>query len=223
MSAFESLRLFLARLCKDLHPKTTQYLALDMYHRDWDRKHLVAHAEVEDLDLGKLRTTLSEAIKDLGSVVVSSSRVNASEERQASLCVQKLSPKAVLPQLASAGAVGYDLSSAGDHVVPARGKLLVPTDLAIALPAGVYGRIAPRSGLALKYGMDVGAGVVDPDYRGNVGVILFNHGSTDFTIKTGDRMAQLILEKCLVAPVLEVTELPKTLRGENGFGSSGVN
>jgi len=81
---------------------------------------------------------------------------------------------------------------------------------------------APRSGLAWKNHIDVGAGVVDADYRGNVGVILFNHGEADFTVKQGDRVAQLILEKVEIARVVEASELPDTQRGEGGFGSTGV-
>jgi len=107
-------------------------------------------------------------------------------------------------------------------VIPARGKGLCPTDLAIALPAGVYGRVAPRSGLAWKNGIDVGAGVIDEDYRGNVGVILFNHSDSDFSVKVGDRVAQLILEKIAIVDVEETEgELPATVRGEGGFGSTG--
>ena len=90
---------------------------------------------------------------------------------------------------------GFDLCSAYDTIVPARGKALVKTDLSIAIPENTYARIAPRSGLALKNFIDTGAGVVDYDYRGPVGVVLFNHGETDFEIKRGDRIAQLILGK----------------------------
>ncbi|KAK1402750.1 hypothetical protein POM88_002355 [Heracleum sosnowskyi] len=88
---------------------------------------------------------------------------------------------------------GYDLSSASEIKVPARGKALVPTDLIIAVPEGTYARIAPRSGLAWKHSIDVGAGVIDADYRGPVGVILFNYSDVDFEVKAGDRIAQLII------------------------------
>jgi dUTP pyrophosphatase len=84
-------------------------------------------------------------------------------------------------------------------------------------------RTAPRSGLAWKNHIDVGAGVVDADYRGNVGVVLFNFSDSDFSVSTGDRVAQLILEKIHVgAEVVETDELPSTSRGEGGFGSTGV-
>lgn len=118
---------------------------------------------------------------------------------------------------------GYDLASAVDIVVPAKGKAIVKTDLAIAIPENTYARIAPRSGLAVKHFIDVGAGVVDYDYRGNVGVVLFNHSDTDFPIRQSDRIAQLILEQIAMVPVEEVSELPSTERGEGGFGSTGTS
>jgi dUTP pyrophosphatase len=147
------------------------------------------------------------------------------------LIVKKLSKFAVIPKRGTDGAAGYDLSSAEDTVVPKRGKALVKTgliffihtlDLAMIVPHGHYGRIAPRSGLAWKNSIDVGAGVIDEDYRGPVGVILFNFGDEDFVIKQGDRIAQLILEKISTPDVEEVDELPETIRGEGGFGSTGV-
>ena len=96
------------------------------------------------------------------------------------------------------------------------------TGLSISFPTGLYARIAPRSGLALKKFIDVGAGVVDSDYRGEVGVVLFNHGDQDFEVKMGDRIAQLILEKIDTPPVEEVQGLDDTVRGSGGFGSTGV-
>lgn len=114
------------------------------------------------------------------------------------------------------------MSSAYDCSVPAHGKALVKTDLAIAIPEGTYARIAPRSGLAWKNSIDTGAGVVDYDYRGNVGVILFNFGDADFEIKRGDRIAQLILERISMAEVQETEELFETTRGTGGFGSTGI-
>ncbi|XP_007017509.2 PREDICTED: LOW QUALITY PROTEIN: deoxyuridine 5'-triphosphate nucleotidohydrolase [Theobroma cacao] len=138
------------------------------------------------------------------------------------LRVKKLSEKAVLPSRGSPLAAGYDLSSATDTKVPARGKALVPTDLSIAIPEGTYGRVAPRSGLAWKHSIDVGAGVIDADYRGPLGVILFNHSDVDFEVKVGDRIAQLIVEKIMTPDVLEVDDLDSTARGDGGFGSTGV-
>lgn len=82
--------------------------------------------------------------------------------------------------------------------------------------------VAPRSGLAWKHSIDVGAGVVDADYRGPVGVILFNHSDVDFEVKVGDRIAQLIVEKIVTPQVVEVDDLDATVRGAGGFGSTGV-
>ncbi|CAI9736088.1 5' [Octopus vulgaris] len=92
----------------------------------------------------------------------------------------RLSQNAFIPTRGSPQAAGYDLYSAYEYTVPSKGKLLAKTDLQIALPEGCYGRVAPRSGLALKHFIDVGAGVIDQDYRGNVGVLLFNFSETDF-------------------------------------------
>ena len=96
------------------------------------------------------------------------------------------------------------------------------TGISISFPAGLYARIAPRSGLALKKFIDVGAGVVDADYRGEVGVVLFNHGDQDFQVNMGDRIAQLILERIDTPPVVEVSGLGEIVRGSSGFGSTGM-
>ena len=111
------------------------------------------------------------------------------------LKLQKLNNNAALPKRSTDGAAGYNLCASQDCIIPAEGKELVHTGLAISFPASLYARIAPRSGLALKKFIDVGAGVVDHDYRGEVGVVLFNHGDQDFQVKMGDGIAQLILEK----------------------------
>ncbi|CAI9771435.1 unnamed protein product [Fraxinus pennsylvanica] len=145
-----------------------------------------------------------------------------SHEITSFLRVKKLSDKASLPSRASPLSAGYDLSSAAEAKVPARGKALIPTDLSIAIPEGTYARIAPRSGLAWKHSIDVGAGVIDADYRGPVGVILFNHSDVDFEVKTGDRIAQLIIQKIETPEVTEVADLDSTVRGTGGFGSTGV-
>jgi len=100
---------------------------------------------------------------------------------------------------------------------------VVRTGLSIAIPENTYARIAPRSGLAVKKFLDTGAGVVDYDYRGEVGVVLFNHSEEDFEVKVGDRIAQLILERISMAGCVEADELFDTERGGAGFGSTGVS
>jgi len=111
------------------------------------------------------------------------------------LQVKCLSETAKPPTRGSAFAAGYDLYSSKEATVPARGKVLVDTDISIAVPAGTYGRVAPRSGLASKHSIDVGAGVIDADYRGPVKVLLFNFSDVDFKVAVGERVAQLIVER----------------------------
>lgn len=135
--------------------------------------------------------------------------------------VKLLSENARLPRRASPYSAGLDLMSAQDVVVPAHGSVVVNTDLSIRCPVGTYARIAPRSGLAARNMIDCLAGVVDADYRGNVGVVLINHGGADFEVGAGDRIAQMILEKVSFALATEVHELDGTVRGSGGFGSTG--
>jgi dUTP pyrophosphatase len=137
---------------------------------------------------------------------------------------KKLSDNAFSPVKGSEKAAGFDLRAAYNYMVPSNGKELVKTDLQVEIPEGCYGRVAPRSGLALESFIDVGAGVIDSDYRGNVGVLLFNFGEQDFVIHKGDRVAQLICEKIEYPELEEVKkDLPITKRGDGGFGSTGIN
>ncbi|KAH3744937.1 deoxyuridine triphosphatase [Pelomyxa schiedti] len=144
-----------------------------------------------------------------------------SDDGEGALRVRRLSENATLPMRATPNACGYDLYSAAPIVIPAMGRVLVPTDIAVAIPSGHYGRIAPRSSLALNHGIDVGAGVIDSDYRGHVQVLLFNFAQAPFQVAKGDRIAQLIIEKISTPPIIEVESLDGTLRGDGGFGSTG--
>ncbi|KAL2433772.1 Deoxyuridine 5'-triphosphate nucleotidohydrolase [Exophiala dermatitidis] len=144
-----------------------------------------------------------------------------SSSSQPPLLVKKLSPDATTPTRGSAFAAGYDLYASKPTTVPARGKTLVSTDLAIATPEGTYGRVAPRSGLASKHFIDTGAGVIDADYRGEVKVLLFNHSDVDFQVNKGDRIAQLVLERIYTPEIVEVENLEESVRGAGGFGSTG--
>ena len=92
----------------------------------------------------------------------------------------------MLPMQGSAGAAGYDLCAASNYIIPSRGKETIEIGLAVSLPPGTYARIAPRSGLAVKNFINVGARVVDSDYRGEIKVVLFNHSVEDFTVQAGD-------------------------------------
>ena len=138
------------------------------------------------------------------------------------LLIKRLSATATLPTRGSDHAVGYDLySTEGCVVLPGR-RAVLPTGIAVNVPGGTYGRIAPRSGLAVKHGISIGAGVVDPDYRGEIKVVMFNHDRNAYVIKPGYRIAQLILEKCVTPAVEEVEDLDITVRGDDGFGSTGM-
>ena len=109
--------------------------------------------------------------------------------------VKRLNKYARIPVKGTPEAAGYDLAAAQTAVCPAYGKVLVKTGLSLAMPSGCYGRIAPRSGLVLKKFIDVDVGVVDADYRGELGIVLFNFSDIDFQINMGDEVAQLIFRK----------------------------
>ncbi|AJP85297.1 Dut1p [Saccharomyces cerevisiae YJM1443] len=138
------------------------------------------------------------------------------------LKIQLRSANATVPTKGSATAAGYDIYASQDITIPAMGQGMVSTDISFTVPVGTYGRIAPRSGLAVKNGIQTGAGVVDRDYTGEVKVVLFNHSQRDFAIKKGDRVAQLILEKIVDdAQIVVVDSLEESARGAGGFGSTG--
>src|SRR5690554_2512956 len=138
------------------------------------------------------------------------------------LLVRKLSENASTPKYGSSHAAGLDIAAAQDVIVPARSHKLIKTDISIEFPSGHYARSAPRSGLSYKFGIQVGAGVIDEDYRGNIGVILFNHSDVPFEVTIGDRIAQLILEKISRPDVKLVDDLNESERQESGFGSTGL-
>ena len=129
-----------------------------------------------------------------------------------------------LPSYESAGAAGMDVRAAKDMVIAPGARALVPTGFAIAIPHGFEVQVRPRSGLALKKGISVpnSPGTIDSDYRGELGVILINHGGEDFFIAHGDRIAQIVAAPVQRAAMIEVEELDETQRGAGGFGSTGV-
>lgn len=137
------------------------------------------------------------------------------------LRVKKLTKSSKLPSRGSEFSAGYDLYASESVMVKSKDRALVSTGIAISVPSGTYGRIAPRSGLAVKHGIDVGAGVIDEDFRSDIKVLLMNHGDANYTINAGDRIAQLIIENISSPEVKEVNELDNTARGKGGFGSTG--
>lgn len=139
-----------------------------------------------------------------------------------SVYIKKLEESATIPTRATDMDAGYDLYSIKDGIVPAGSRKVVNTGIAIAIPPPYYGRIAPRSGLAVKRGIDVLAGVIDAGYRGEVGVVLQNLSDEDFPYKKGDRVGQLILEQCNTIEWVELDELEDSQRSDGGFGSTGT-
>ena len=138
------------------------------------------------------------------------------------MLVKLLSSTAKPPRQGSKYAAGYDLCSDQKITLHPGDRTLVSTGLAIAIPKGHYGRIAPRSGLAVKKGIDIGAGVIDNDYRGEVKILMLHNGKENLDIEVGDRIAQLILESYSSSEVMIVEDLEETERGTGGFGSTGV-
>jgi dUTP pyrophosphatase len=135
----------------------------------------------------------------------------------------KLSPDAIIPSKATYGSVGFDLHSISNYIVMPGQRVVVSTGLRLLLPNGLYGRIAPRSGLAVKHGIGVGAGIIDSDYTGELRVVLFNHDPIQpYVIKPGYRIAQIIFGLALDIDVDEVNDIPIDETPRGGFGSTGV-
>ena len=137
------------------------------------------------------------------------------------LLFQRLHPAARLPTRGSEGAAGLDLYAIERVTIQPGARAAVRTGLAAAVPEGFYGRVAPRSGLAVRHGIDVLAGVIDSDYRGEILCALVNHGDAPFEVEPGTRVAQLIIEAIATPEPDWVEELPETSRGAGGFGSTG--
>jgi dUTP pyrophosphatase len=130
-----------------------------------------------------------------------------------------------LPSRATPGSSGYDLCAAveTDVVIPAGARVLIPTGFSIAVPAGYEAQVRPRSGLALRHGIVLpnAPGTIDADYRGELKVIVMNAGEKEFTVRRGDRIAQLVIAPVVAAEWVEVAELAETVRGAGGFGHTG--
>lgn len=130
-----------------------------------------------------------------------------------------------LPAPATGGSAGADLRAAVDEdlILPPGGRALVPTGFSVEIPAGWEGQVRPRSGLAAQFGLTLlnSPGTIDSDYRGEVRVLLINHGAEPFTVRRGERIAQLVVAPAPRLRFVEVEELPPSARGEGGFGSTG--
>jgi len=139
--------------------------------------------------------------------------------------IKKLDPKVRLPIYKTEGSSGMDLMAFTDKPIkiPANSSALIPTGISLAIPNDVEIQIRPRSGLATRSSIGVlnSPGTIDSDYRGELKIILFNHGNNEFTVNNNDRVAQMVLMPVLKMNFEEVDELPKTIRGSSGFGSTG--
>jgi dUTP pyrophosphatase len=133
---------------------------------------------------------------------------------------KQLDPKAVLPTRGSALAAGLDICSIEDAELQPKQRAMVRTGLAVAIPAGFYGRVAPRSGLAARQGLDVLAGVIDSDYRGEICCVLYNTGDQTISLPAGSKICQLIIEQIITPEATWVNDLDNTARGAGGFGST---
>jgi dUTP pyrophosphatase len=133
---------------------------------------------------------------------------------------KQLDPRAVLPRRGSALAAGLDICSIEVVELQPKQRAMVRTGLAVAIPPGFYGRVAPRSGLAAKNGLDVLAGVIDSDYRGEICCVLYNTGDEIITLPAGSKICQLIVEQIITPEAAWVNDLDATARGAGGFGST---
>lgn len=136
--------------------------------------------------------------------------------------INKMSNLAKTPQRSSVGSAGYDIYTIENCNVLAGKNKLIKTGIKIEMEDGVYAKICPRSGLAIKHSIGIGGGVIDSDYRGEICVIVFNHGDKDYEIRCGDRIAQIVFQRYLKVNFIEDEQLTKSVRGESGFGSTGI-
>jgi len=134
---------------------------------------------------------------------------------------KQLDERAVLPARGSMLAAGLDVCSIEDLKIEPKQRAIARTGLAVAIPPGFYGRVAPRSGLAVKNGLDVLAGVIDSDYRGEIRCVLYNTGDERLTLPAGSKICQLIVEQIITPEPAWASELDETARGAGGFGSTG--
>ena len=142
------------------------------------------------------------------------------------ISIQKLHPQAIVPQYMTEHAAGMDLCAALDEPIminPGQ-RLIIPTGIAMAIPPGFEGQVRPRSGLAIRQGITLlnSPGTIDADYRGEIGVIIINHGSDEVIFQHGERIAQLVIAPVIQSSLRVVSNLSETDRGNGGFGHTGL-
>lgn len=168
-----------------------------------------------------ISTWLDNYVRQIVEETINLSKQAEREHEQCQILCKRLSKNAKLPTRGTDNSAGLDLYSAVDISILPHERGFVPLDLKLIIPQGCYGRMASRSGLCNKKGIDIKAGVIDADYRGNLNVILKNDSEDPFEITQGMRIAQLICEKIEYPEIIEVNEVNETERGEKGFGSTG--
>jgi dUTP pyrophosphatase len=171
--------------------------------------------------------SLSEAppITSAGITMASQPRRDPNNTYAEFILFQKLKTDAIIPSRATPGSVGYDLRSIANGCVPARGSVAVETGIAVHPPMGTFCKIESRSGLAMKNGIYAIAGIIDPDYNGEVKVVLVNHSDTPFSFVAGTKIAQIVVYVCEtpdVKRVKKITDIYPSERGDKGFGSTGL-
>lgn len=135
--------------------------------------------------------------------------------------VKKLKANAILPQMMREGDAAFDLAACEDVLLCPGETKIIPTGLALEIPVGFVGNIRDRSGMAAKHALHTLAGIIDSNYRGEIGIVMTNLSQVDYQIKVGDRVAQMLIQKIEIAEFEEVEELSDTNRGGAGFNSSG--
>jgi dUTP pyrophosphatase len=128
------------------------------------------------------------------------------------LAIKKVRPDAIVPTRAYPTDAGADVYSAMTCIIPPRSRCVIPTGISVKLPAETYGRLAPRSGLAAQHGIDIGAGVIDQGFRGEIHVVVFNHSDNEFAVTHGDPIAHVIVERIVIPEIVEVGTLTLTER-----------
>jgi dUTP pyrophosphatase len=171
--------------------------------------------------------TIRRMMCDKFSILCTIAELNAKQEREerrmkVNVRIKRLNEGAVIPQYQTEGAAGFDLHASHSVIIPVGEHRLIKTGIAIELPPSFEMQIRSRSGLALKHGIQAHFGTIDHDFRGEIGVILFNFGSQPFKVEKDDRIAQAVIAKFEKAKFTIVEELSVTARGAGGFGSTNV-
>jgi dUTP pyrophosphatase len=187
----------------------------DEFNNEW-----VADLNIRDRPSEHLEMPLGDV------AIISNTPADPNNAWRSFLLCKKLDRNAIAVTEPRQGDVGYDLSAFEGVVIPGWGDVLIGTKLAFGFPVGYYGRIAARSGGSVKFRLEVGAGVIDNSYRGEVKVHLYNLSDNPYTINAGDRIAQMILTPYMVTKVKTTFNaedlVGPTLRGTQGFGSTGI-